>query len=67
MCMKRTNIVMDEELVAEAKELTGIPTQRALVDHALRELVKRKKQKRILKHFGKVKWEGNLNEMRELR
>lgn len=67
MCMKRTNIVMDEELVAEAKKLTGIPTQRALVDHALRELVKRKKQKRILNRFGKVKWEGNLNEMRELR
>jgi len=38
--MKRTNIVLDEELVAEAKKATGIKTTRELVDHALRELLR---------------------------
>jgi Arc/MetJ family transcription regulator len=65
--MKRTNIVLDEELVAEAKEATGIKTTRELVDHALRELLRHKDQRQILKLLGKVEWEGDLAEMRRLR
>lgn len=66
-CMKRTNIVLDEALVSEGLSLTGLPSQKALVDHALRELVKRKRRKQVLRHFGKVKWDGNLDEMRTMR
>jgi Arc/MetJ family transcription regulator len=65
--MKRTNIVLDESLVSEGLSLTGLPSQRALIDFALRELVKRKRSKNMLKHFGEVKWEGNLDEMRAMR
>jgi hypothetical protein len=36
--MKRTNIVLDDKLVEECFNATGIKTQRALIDHALREL-----------------------------
>lgn len=67
MCMKRTNIVLDESLIDEGLQLTGLPSQRALVDHALRELVKRKRRKNILRHSGRVKWEGDLDSMREMR
>jgi Arc/MetJ family transcription regulator len=41
----RTNIVIDDELVKEAMELTGIKTKRELVNLALQELVVNRKQK----------------------
>jgi len=65
--MKRTNIVLDEELVAEAKKATGIKTTRELVDTALRELVRQKDIRKILELRGEVEWEGDLSEMRRLR
>jgi Arc/MetJ family transcription regulator len=67
MCMKRTNVVLDEELVGRGMRLTGISTRKALIDHALRELVRRKEQKRILRLKGKISWEGDLDQMRERR
>ena len=65
--MKRTNIVLDEKLVGKGMRLTGIDTQKALIDYALRELVRRKEQKSILKLKGKISWEGDLNELRSNR
>lgn len=47
--------------------LTGIGTRKALIEHALRELVRRKEQKSILKLKGKVRWEGDLDELRANR
>jgi len=67
MCMKRTNIVLDEKLVGKGMRLTGIETQKALIDYALRELVRRKEQKSILKLKGKISWEGDLDELRANR
>jgi Arc/MetJ family transcription regulator len=64
--MRHTNIELDEGLVAEAQKLTGIPTMKALVDHALRELVRKNRLKAMTRHFGKVRWEGNLDEMRAM-
>jgi len=63
----RTNIVIDDELVEEARQLTGIKTKRALVDLALRELVTRKTRKGILSLEGRVEWEGDLEEWRKAR
>ncbi len=37
--MLRTNIELDEDLVAEAMKLTHIRTKKKLVDFAIRELV----------------------------
>ena len=64
---KRTNIVMDEGLVRQGLKATGIKTRRALVHHALSELVRREKQKGWLALEGKIRWEGNLDEMRRSR
>ena len=64
MCMKRTNIVLDERLIDKGLRLTGLKTQRELIDYALKELVRRKEQKSLLKLRGKFKWEGDLNNMR---
>jgi Arc/MetJ family transcription regulator len=46
---------------------TGIKTRRALVHHALQELVRREKQMGFLALKGKIKWTGDLNEMRRGR
>lgn len=67
MCMKRTNILLDETLISEGLEITGLKTQKALVHHALTGLVRRGRQRKILQLAGKHKWVGNLNQMREMR
>lgn len=53
---KRTNIELDEELVAEAMHLTGAKTKREVVDTALRELVRVKKRKDLTELAGKIKF-----------
>jgi len=65
--MGRTNIVLDDRLVERAKALTGIRVTRELVDHALRELLRRRRQREILKLRGKVDWQGDLGTSREGR
>ncbi len=65
--MKRTNILLDEKLVREGMRTTGIKTRRALVDHALRELVRRERQTDLLSLKGRVQWEGNIDAMRRTR
>jgi len=65
--MHRTNIELDERLVAEAKKLTHLKTKKELVHYALQELVRKKKRKQLLKLAGKVEWKGNLEAMRKSR
>lgn len=66
MCM-RTNVVLDDKLVKEAMKLTGKKTKRELIDYALHELVRRQKRLALLDLRGKLKWEGDLDEMRATR
>jgi len=63
----RTNIEIDDELIQEAMKLTGIKTKKAAVEEALKQMVSLKKQARLRDLRGKLKWEGNLDEMREGR
>jgi Arc/MetJ family transcription regulator len=63
----RTNINIDDELIERGMKYTGIRTKTKLVDFALRELLRRKKRKAILKLKGKLYWDGNLEEMRSIR
>jgi len=65
--MKRTNIVLDDKLVDECMKITGIRTKRALIDHALRELLRHEAQTKILELKGNVHWQGNLDEWRRGR
>ncbi|MFN2337745.1 MAG: type II toxin-antitoxin system VapB family antitoxin [Gammaproteobacteria bacterium] len=60
----RTNIVLDNRLVEAGLKATGLKTRRELVDFALRELLRHKQQQKLLGLKGKVKWEGDLAEMR---
>ena len=60
----RTNIVIDDELMADALKATGLTTKKEAVELGLKLFVKQNKQKTIRKLRGKLKWEGNLDEMR---
>ncbi len=50
----RTNIVLDDELIAEAAQLTGIKTKKDLVHEALRTLIRVRKRKSLLELQGKI-------------
>jgi Arc/MetJ family transcription regulator len=63
---KRTNIELDVDLVNKAMELTHIKTIKDVVHYSLREVIRLNKRKELLKFKGKVKWEGDLNEMRAI-
>ena len=63
----RTNIVIDDALIAEAMRLTRIKTKRGVVDKALRTLVRLEGQRAVLDLEGRITWEGDLNYLRESR
>ena len=63
----RTNIEIDDDLMAEAQRLAGTTTKRETVELALRELVGRHKQVGILKLKGRVHWDGDLERSRAAR
>ncbi len=60
----RTNIDIDDDLMRQAMELPGIKTKREAVETGLRLLVQLKRQERILETRGKLRWEGDLEQMR---
>ena len=60
----RTYIVIDDKLMNAALKTSGLSTKKDVVEEALKLLVQVKKQSRLKKLRGKLKWEGNLDEMR---
>jgi Arc/MetJ family transcription regulator len=60
----RTNIVIDDQLLAEAQRVTGIPTKKGVVEEALKLLVRLKQQEAVKAWRGKLAWEGDLESMR---
>jgi Arc/MetJ family transcription regulator len=52
----RTNIVLDDELMAEAARLSGIKTKKDLVHEALRVFVAAKKRKSLLDLKGRIRF-----------
>ena len=65
--MSRTNVVLDDRLVAQCQVATGISTRRSLIDHALQELLRHERQKTILELKGRIAWRGDLKSWRKGR
>lgn len=64
----RTNIVLDDELIRRAMQVSGAKTKREAVDRALRELVARASVYRALRKLkGKMPWEGDVEAWRRRR
>jgi Arc/MetJ family transcription regulator len=62
--MKRTNLVLDEGLLAEATRVLGERTYSAAVNTALQEVIRMRKIRDIPRFFQSGIWEGDLAEMR---
>ena len=60
----RTNIEIDDTLMANAMKATGLKTKRETVEEALRRLNQLEAQLEIRKLRGKINWIGDLDEMR---
>ena len=63
--MRRTNLVLDENLLDEATRVLGVKTYSAAVNLALAETLRVKKVLEIPSFFGSGLWQGDLSEMRE--
>jgi Arc/MetJ family transcription regulator len=60
----RTNIVIDDDLMAKAMKASGAKTKREAVEEALRTMIRLRGQQEILKLRGKINWVGDLDAMR---
>lgn len=60
----RTNIEIDDALLAEAQELAGTRTKKATVEFALAELIRRRKAKGLLAYRGAVDLDIDLDTSR---
>ncbi|HEY2661910.1 MAG TPA: type II toxin-antitoxin system VapB family antitoxin [Caulobacteraceae bacterium] len=60
----RTNIVIDDALMADAMKASGVKTKREAVELGLRTLLRLGRQEVIRRYRGKFAWEGDLESMR---
>jgi Arc/MetJ family transcription regulator len=60
----RTNIVIDDKLMQQALQLSGLKTKREVVEQSLKLLITMERQKQIRALRGTLSWEGDLNAMR---
>jgi Arc/MetJ family transcription regulator len=60
----RTNVEIDDALLAEAMAATGLRTKRAVMEAGLRLLLRQKRQGDAGKLFGRIRWEGDLHRER---
>lgn len=63
----RTNIEIDDQLLAAAQQVAGTRTKKATVEFALQELVRRRQRRGALQLRGKVDWDGDLDRSRSTR
>lgn len=60
----RTNIVIDDQLMADALKATGVKTKKEAVELGLRTLLQLKHQAQLRRLRGKVQWQGDLDSLR---
>lgn len=60
----RTNIVIDDNLMTDVLQVTGLKTKREAVELGLKTLIELKKQEEIKQFKGKLKWDDDLDRMR---
>jgi Arc/MetJ family transcription regulator len=63
----RTNIDIDDSLMAEAQKASGHATKKQTVEQALRLMIRLQRQREVGAAFGKFRWRGNLARSRKGR
>lgn len=61
----RTNIVIDDQLMDQAINLSGLDTKKAVVEQALKLYIQLLQQAALRELRGKLRWEGDLDQMRQ--
>ena len=62
-----TSVRIDEDLMERARSIVGLDSKRAIVEEALRLMIRLRKQEAVRTLRGKLRWEGDLDDMREGR
>jgi len=60
----RTNVVVDDSLMTEALEATGLKTKKDAIEAGLKLLVRQARQMKVRELRGKLHWQGDLESMR---
>jgi len=60
----RTNVVIDDDLMQSAIKASGLKTKKETIEEGLKLLVQLKGQTAVKHLRGKLRWHGDLNEMR---
>jgi len=60
----RTNIVIDDKLMIDVLQVTGLKTKKEVVELGLKTLLKLKRQDEIKQFKGKLTWDDDLDRMR---
>ncbi len=60
----RTNVIIDDDLMESALKLSGLKTKKDAIEAGLQLLVKLNRQAKVRDFRGKLRWVGNLDEMR---
>jgi len=60
----RTNIEIDDRLIAQAIKLSGLPTKRATVEAGLKLLIRTRRQASVRALFGKIPLDIDLEQTR---
>jgi Arc/MetJ family transcription regulator len=61
----RTTLNIDDEALAAAMRHAGDRTKTAVINEALREFARRREVAELLTLRGKVKWDGNVDDLRK--
>ena len=61
---QRTNLVLNTRVIKDIMDMTGLKTKKDVVNEALRLMRQRLAQKQMASMYGKIEWEGNLEQMR---
>lgn len=60
----RTTLNIDDAALAEAMKTARGRTKTAVINEALREYARRRRVRRLLEFRGRVRWEGDLDDLR---
>ena len=63
----RTNIDIDDALMADAQKASGCATKKQTVEEALRLMIRLRRQQEVGLAFGKYRWKGDLARSRRGR
>jgi len=61
----RTNVDIDDELLAEAMKVTGLRTKKGMIEEALTRVVRSHRQHRAILNMAGMGWDGDQDSMRK--